>query len=205
MNRGLLIVDVQQDFCEGGALAVTGGAAVAKGITTLLGNDANRYARIFTSQDWHNPLPDLNGGHFAAPGEAPDYVNTWPVHCVAGTEGADFHPDLVLGWDGTPVIRVRKGQGRPDYSAFQGRETEIDKSLNWLLRSQGIQALDVVGIATDYCVQASTLHALQRIGDGLTEVRVITDLTAGVADDSTRAALLAMQEQGAVLTTTSRI
>ena len=195
MNRGLLIVDVQRDFCEGGALAVTGGAAVAKGISDLLGKDPG-YRRIFTSQDWHNPLPDLNGGHFAAPGEDPDYVNTWPVHCVAGTEGADFHQDLLLGWEGTPVIKVHKGQGRPDYSAFQGYGVTVDESLPGLIQAAGINALDVVGIATDYCVYQSSLDALKLLPQ-LSEVRILADLTAGVAADSTQAALADLTRLGA--------
>jgi nicotinamidase/pyrazinamidase len=205
MNRGLLIVDVQRDFCEGGALAVAGGAQVAKDITAFLGADIDRYNRVVVSQDWHNPLPDLNGGHFAAPGETPDYVTTWPVHCVAGTEGADLHPDLVLGWEGTPVVRVQKGQGRPDYSAFQGTIAGVGKPLVAALF--GLDALDVVGIATDHCVRASALHALGGPGTmaNLTEVRVITDLCAGVDGAASENALIEIALRGGTITTTDRI
>ena len=205
MNRGLLIVDVQNDFCEGGALAVAGGAQVAKDITAFLTANLDRYDRIVASQDWHNPLPDLNGGHFAPEGEAPDYVNTWPVHCVAGTEGADLHPDLVLGWDGTPIVRVQKGQGRPDYSAFQGTIVGVGKPLVAALH--GLDALDVVGIATDHCVRASALHALGGPGAmvNLTEVQVLTDLCAGVDAVASQQALDTIAARGGFLTTTDRI
>lgn len=203
-NRALLIVDTQVDFCEGGSLAVAGGAAVAKGITEFLGGQMDRYARIYVSQDWHNPPPDSNGGHFARPGEEPNFTTTWPVHCVAGTPGAELHPDLVLGWDGTPIRRIRKGQGRPDYSAFQG-VTMQGRKLRESLVSMSADALDVVGIATDHCVFQSGLHALQMEAEGLRQVRILTDLTAGVAENSTRAALLALQEQGAILTRSNRL
>jgi nicotinamidase/pyrazinamidase len=195
MTRGLLIVDVQIDFCEGGALAVAGGAAVAKGITDMLGTDPG-YTALVTSQDWHNPLPDLNGGHFAPEGEDPDYVTTWPVHCVAGSHGSMFHPNLVLGWEGTPVYGVYKGQGRPDYSAFQGI-TPGQFPLETLLEARGITALDVVGIATDHCVYQSALDALRNLR--LTEVRVLTGLIAGVDAQRSQDALADLERMGARL------
>lgn len=203
MTRGLLIVDVQNDFCEGGSLAVAGGAAVAGGITKWVQDREGYYSRLITSQDWHNPLPDLNGGHFAEPGTEPDYATTWPVHCVAGTTGAEFHPDLLLGWDGTTIVGVRKGQGRPDYSAFQGH-TRGDFSLRVALGIAGITELDVVGIATDHCVRASALHALLP-SSGLAEVRVIADLTAGVGEESTGSAIAEMRAAGALVTTTDHL
>lgn len=172
MATALLIVDVQNDFCEGGALPVEGGTQVARDVTALLQED--RYPLVVASRDWHLPLPDLNGGHFAAPGTDPDYVDTWPVHCVQGTEGAKYHPDLVLP---PQTIHVVKGMGRPDYSAFQG-ETKDGRGvlLAELLREKGITTLDVVGLATDYCVRASLLHSAEA-GFG---TRLLEDLAAGI-------------------------
>ena len=116
MPRALLVVDVQRDFCEGGSLAVSGGAAVAAAITTYLGTAGSRYATVVASRDWHHG-GDSNGGHFAWDGADPDFVATWPVHCVAGTDGASYHDDL----DATLIEHhVEKGQGVPAYSMFQG-------------------------------------------------------------------------------------
>lgn len=212
MTRGLLIVDVQNDFVEGGALGVDGGNQVAKEVAYLLAEHQGLYPHIYVSQDWHNPLPDLNGGHFAAERETPDFVNTWPVHCVGGTRGAELVPVLrrvLLALEDeadAPTIRlVQKGQGKPDYSAFQGRSLFGSQTLAWELGQDQVTELDVVGIATDYCVLQSGLHALQLLPDRLAEVRVLTDLCAGVAEDSSRAALLALQEQGAQLINSDRL
>ncbi|WP_375406833.1 isochorismatase family protein [uncultured Amnibacterium sp.] len=179
MTRALLIVDVQNDFTEGGALGVDGGAAVAAGITEHLSAHAGDYALVAASRDWHDGGND-NGGHFAT-SAAPDFTVTWPVHCVAGTMGAEYHPAL-----DTAVIdvHVKKGQGTPAYSAFQGT-TDDGRSLGEVLHERGVTDLDVVGIATDYCVRASALDAQ---GSG-TRVRVLTDLIAGVAPETSAAAL----------------
>lgn len=206
MRRGLLIVDVQRDFCEGGSLAVAGGAAVARGITLALGQHADRYARIYASQDWHDPLPSTNGGHFAEPGTDPDYVKTWPVHCVSGTPGSQLHPDLILGWDGTPVTVIRKGAGQPDYSAFQGRTARGSEPLSFRLGVDQIEALDIVGIATDYCVYQSSLHALGlKRTDRLREVRLVTDLIAGVSEESSGKAIADLALQGAKLVSAKQL
>ena len=179
VTRALLIVDVQNDFTEGGALGVDGGAAVAARITEHLAAHAGDYALVAASRDWHDGGND-NGGHFAT-SAAPDFTVTWPVHCVAGTTGAEYHPAL-----DTAVIdvHVKKGQGRPAYSAFQGT-TDDGRSLGEVLHERGVTDLDVVGIATDYCVRASALDAQ---GSG-TRVRVLTDLIAGVAPETSAAAL----------------
>lgn len=190
MTRALLIVDVQNDFTEGGALGVTGGDAVAEGITRLLAEHADDYTIIVASRDWHDAEGD-NGGHFALLPEKPDYVGTWPVHCVANTAGADYDPLL----DTAAVTHhVYKGQGRPDYSAFQGA-TDAGESTSELLRAHGIAELDVVGIATDHCVRASALDAL---GIGV-RVRILLDLVAGVAPESSDAALAELEQAGAEL------
>lgn len=186
--RGLLIVDVQNDFTEGGALGCDGGAAVAAGITRYLADNADTYGVIIASRDWHDPDND-NGGHFAAPGTDPDYVNTWPVHCVAGTSGADYHPDF----DTAAVTHhVKKGQGIPSYSMFEG-STDDGKTVAEVLDDHGITAVDVVGIATDYCVLASSKDAL---GVGR-DVTVLTDLVAAVSPETGGAALAELQGLGA--------
>jgi len=200
MTRALLIVDVQNDFCEGGALAVAGGNEVARRVAELLMDRPGLYTRIFASQDWHNPMPDLNGGHFAPEGEDPNYVDTWPVHCVAGTTGADIHPVLMPVLSGGRVISIRKGQGRPDYSAFQG-QAEGGTPVAFALGVEQVTSLDIVGIATDHCVYQSALHAVKL--PQLREVRAVTDLTAGVSVATTQAALVDMEHMGVKLTTTS--
>ena len=179
MTRALFIIDVQNDFTEGGALGVEGGAAVAAGITRYLAAHPNLYDQVFASRDWHDADND-NGGHFATT-DAPDFVSSWPVHCVAGTAGADYHPAL----DTLAVtVGVRKGQGRPAYSIFEG-ETDDGESLSQKLDDLGIDEVDVAGIATDYCVLASALDA---VATGRT-VRVLDDLIAGVDPASSALAL----------------
>ncbi|GAB3397661.1 isochorismatase family protein [Schumannella luteola] len=188
-TRALLIVDVQNDFTEGGALGVRGGAAVAAGVTQLLGDDPERYGLVVASRDWHHG-DDTNGGHFAD-GAEPDYVETWPVHCVADTLGAEYHPAL----DASLIdVHVKKGQGVPAYSAFEGTLADGSTLADELAR-RGIDEVDVVGIATDYCVRASALDALR----GGRRVRILTSLIAGVAPESSTAALAELAAAGAVL------
>ena len=177
MSRALFIIDVQNDFTEGGALGVAGGSAVAEGITRLLAEHPDRYDRVFASRDWHDADND-NGGHFAA---EPDFIDSWPAHCVAGTSGADYHPALAQG--GIDV-HVRKGQGKPAYSIFEGT-TDDGETLVAVLDRLEVTSIDVAGIATDYCVLASALDAR---ASGR-RVRVLTDLVAGVAPETSAAAL----------------
>ena len=187
MTRALLIVDVQNDFTEGGALGVHGGTEVARGITRMLDADPERYDIVIASRDWHDADND-NSGHFHP---EPDFVDTWPEHCVAGTAGAEYHPDL-----GTHHVdvHVHKGQGIPAYSAFEGT-TDEGGTLHATLDRLGITEVDVAGIATDYCVLASALDAL---ASGR-RVRILTDLVAGVAPESSAAALERLAEAGADL------
>jgi nicotinamidase/pyrazinamidase len=186
MSRALLIVDVQNDFTEGGALGVEGGAAVARRITEHLATHGDDYVLVAASRDWHHGDDD-NGGHFAS-GAAPDFALTWPAHCVAGTSGAAYHPAL----DAAAIdVHVKKGQGRPAYSAFEGT-TDDGRSLAEVLVERGVTDLDVVGIATDYCVRASALDALES-GE---RVRVLTDLVAGVAQATSAAALEELRAAG---------
>jgi len=187
--RGLLVVDVQNDFCEGGALGVEGGNRVASGITDFIAAHASEYAVIVASRDWHDPDND-NGGHFAPEGEAPNFVTTWPVHCVAGTAGAEYHPDLILP---NQTLHVKKGQGVPSYSMFEGHSEE-GRTVEEILTGAGVTEVDVVGIATDHCVRASALDAR---GVGF-EVRVLNDLIAAVSPDTERSARAEMTEAGVV-------
>jgi nicotinamidase/pyrazinamidase len=195
MGRVLFIIDVQNDFTEGGALGVTGGGAVARGITEYLQRHPGRYDEVIASRDWHDADND-NGGHFATT-DAPDFVTTWPVHCVAGTPGSDYHFALK-----TELItqHIRKGQGVPAYSIFEGLTPE-GVEFSTILEELGVRNIDVAGIATDYCVRASALDA---IAAGY-RVRVLTDLIAGVSNDSSTAAMKELADAGAELLESSSI
>lgn len=177
--RALVIVDVQNDFCDvpEATLAVSGGASLAGRISRYLRDSAGNYAAIVATRDWHiDP-----GDHFS---DAPDFVSTWPPHCRAGTAGADFHPDL----DTTGLDEVfSKGRYSASYTGFDGVGGDDDSLEDWL-RSRGLEAVDVVGIATDHCVRATVLDAA-RLGF---ETRVLSDLCVGVAPETTRAALAEM-------------
>lgn len=186
--RALFIIDVQNDFTEGGALGVAGGAAVAEGITEYLRAHPDAYDLVIASRDWHDGDND-NGGHFAD--GAPDFVDTWPVHCVSGTPGAEYHPALDVS---LVDVHVRKGQGRPAYSIFEGT-TDDGRELIEVLDEKNVTSIDVAGIATDYCVLASARDAL----DAGRDVAVLTDLVAGVAPESSAAALEELAQAGAEL------
>ena len=189
MTTALLIVDVQNDFVTG-TLPVPGGAEVATGITGLLQTRRDRYALVAASQDWHDPVGD-NGGHFAAPGSTPDYALSWPRHCVAGETGSAYHPAL----DTSLVdVHLRKGQGAPAYSMFEAADAS-GVGLEQTLRAAGVNSVDVTGLATDFCVRATALDARAA---GL-EVRLLTDLVAGVAPATTRTALAELAAAGVVL------
>ena len=196
-TRALLVVDVQNDFCEGGALAVAGGNDVARGISTYLAEHGALYATVVATRDWHAPLPDTNDGHFAD-GTEPDYVTTWPEHCVAGTPGADYHPELVLP---AATVHVRKGQGRQDYSGFEGEVVGAGSaSLAAVLAGVGITEVDIVGLATDHCVTATATDALAA-GFAAT---VLLDLTAAVAAPTALRAVAKLAQAGVGLTTSTR-
>ena len=180
-----MIVDVQNDFCEGGSLAVQGGAAVARAITEhLAGKGGDRYAHVVATQDFHvDPGP-----HFSA---HPDYVDSWPPHCVADSPGARFHPDLDTG---RVEAVFRKGQHAAAYSGFEGR-TESGETLAHWLAERGVTELDVAGIATDYCVRATAADALK---SGLV-TSVLLQLTAGVTAETTASAIESLGAAGASL------
>src|SRR5712671_2817412 len=171
--RALIIVDVQNDFCEGGSLAVAGGAAVARAVSEHLAGGPE-YAHVVATKDFHiDP-----GSHFS---DHPDYVASWPPHCVAGTPGADFYPDL----DTRAVEAVfKKGAHAAAYSGFEGADEAGTPLADWL-RARNVDEVDVAGLATDYCVHATAADAA-RAGFA---TRVLLGLTAGVAPDSTAKAI----------------
>lgn len=171
--RALIIVDVQRDFCEGGALPVDGAQALARSINDYLASDPG-YHHIVATTDFHiDP-----GGHFAPD---PDYRSSWPPHCRAGSTGVDFAPGLDAG----KIEAVfRKGAYGAGYSGFDGVDENGTSLLDWLRRHE-VDTVDVVGVATDHCVR-HTAHDAARAGLG---TRVLLDLTAGVSAESTAQAL----------------
>src|SRR5215217_9148883 len=181
MTRALIVVDVQNDFCEGGSLAVSGGAAVAAAISAHI--PAAGYDHVVATRDHHiDP-----GRHFA---EQPDFLETWPAHCVVGTGGVELHEALDRG----PLEAVfDKGEYAAAYSGFEARSDGVALA-DWL-RERGVDAVDVVGLTTDFCVRATALDA---VGNGLA-TRVLLPLTAGVADGSTEAALEQLRTAGVEL------
>jgi nicotinamidase/pyrazinamidase len=181
--RALIVVDVQNDFCEGGSLAVDGGGDVARAISRYL-QDGNGYAHVVATNDYHvDP-----GSHFS---DEPDYASSWPRHCVVGTQGVRFHPDL----DITRVDAVfRKGTHAAAYSGFEGVDDAGTPLGDWL-REHDVDEVDVVGIATDYCVRATAADAA---GAGFA-TRVLLGLTAGVTPESTAKAIEEMSAAGVEL------
>ncbi|MBD0691706.1 isochorismatase family protein [Streptomyces sp. CBMA123] len=188
MHRALIVVDVQNDFCEGGSLAVAGGAEVAAAITDLIAESSPGYRHILATRDHHiDP-----GAHFST---EPDYVDSWPVHCVAGTEGVGFHPNFAPAVISGAVEAVfDKGAYSAAYSGFEGLDENDRGPVEWL-RERKVDEVDVVGIATDHCVRATALDAA-RAGFA---TRVLLDLTAGVSAETTAAALEELRAAGVEL------
>ncbi len=183
--RALVVVDVQNDFCEGGSLAVTGGAAVAAAISQRLRASERHWDRVVATRDHHvDP-----GAHFS---DTPDFVGTWPPHCRRGTPGASFHPEL-------DVARIEavfdKGAHTAAYSGFEGAEPGGTGLADWL-RAHDVDTVDLAGIATDHCVRATALDAAAA-GFATT---VLLDLCAGVAAESTARALDELRGAGVHLT-----
>ena len=183
--RALIVVDVQNDFTEGGSLAVAGGSAVAAAISEYLAAEGDGYAHVVASRDYHvDP-----GAHFS---DHPDFAGSWPPHCVVGTPGAQFHPRL----DTSHLEAVfSKGAYAAAYSAFEGADGAGTPLADWL-RERDVDTLDVVGLATDYCVRATALDAAR---EGFA-TRVLLGMTAGVAPVTTREALDARRSAGVDLT-----
>ena len=184
MTRALIVVDVQNDFCEGGSLPVTGGARVASDIAAVLHDRDDTYSHVVATKDHHiDP-----GDHWS---REPDFVDSWPVHCKVGTDGEAFHPNL----DPQPFDAVfLKGEHAAAYSGFEGRDGGGSGLADWL-RAHGVDEVDVCGIATDHCVRATALDAAAA---GFA-TRVLTDLCAGVAPETTTAAHAEMTKAGITL------
>jgi putative nicotinate phosphoribosyltransferase len=201
-TRTLVVIDVQNDFCDEGALGVSGGNAVAERIADHLAGHAGDYGRIVLSRDWHEANGD-NGGHFALPPARPDFVDTWPVHCVQGTHGAEYHPAITkalarLTTGSTPVFHVVKGEGRPDYSISQGRVVADPAAGRDAAPAPTVEDLmtgdvDVVGLAFDYCVAASAKD-IERM-PGTRSVQVLGELTAAVHPDQDPRTTAALADQ----------
>ncbi|WP_030158645.1 isochorismatase family protein [Streptomyces sp. NRRL S-244] len=191
MHRALIVVDVQNDFCEGGSLAVAGGADVAAAITELIGQATAGYRHVVASRDCHiDP-----GSHFARPPAEPDYETSWPVHCVAGTEGVGFHPNFAPAVASGAVTAVfDKGAYEAAYSGFEGANENGTPLTQWL-RDQRVSEVDVVGIATDHCVRATALDAIRA---GFT-TRVLLDLSVAVAPHTAARALEELRSAGVKL------
>ncbi|MEU3205842.1 isochorismatase family protein [Streptomyces cyaneofuscatus] len=188
MHRALIVVDVQNDFCEGGSLAVAGGADVAAAITDLIGEAQPGYRHVVATRDHHvDP-----GDHFS---ETPDFVDSWPVHCVAGTEGVGFHPNFAPAVASGAIDTVfDKGAYSAAYSGFEGADENGTGLAEWL-RDRSVTEVDVVGIATDHCVRATALDAAR---EGFV-THVLLDLTAGVSSATTEKALEELRTAGVKL------
>ncbi|MEO7421473.1 MAG: isochorismatase family protein [Ornithinibacter sp.] len=190
MKRALIVVDVQNDFCEGGSLPVAGGARVASDIADLLHH--------WTRQDPKAPPYDVvvaTKDHHIDPGvhwsSTPDFIDTWPVHCRVGTDGEAFHPNL----DPQPFDAVfLKGEHVAAYSGFEGVDPAGTALADWL-RGHEVEQVDVCGIATDHCVRAT---ALDSVVNGFS-TRLLVDLSAGVAPETTEKALAEMRHAGVTL------
>ncbi len=180
MTRALIIVDVQNDFCEGGSLPINGGASVAAGVSAILSDTDTPWDHIVATKDHHiDP-----GAHFGHP---PDFVTSWPVHCEVGTAGVEFHPDL----DTDRIEAVfTKGEHAAAYSGFEGHSDGVPLA-DWL-RARDVSTVAVVGLATDHCVRATALDAAKQ-GFATT---VLLGLTAGVTRDTTNAALAELRDAG---------
>ena len=191
VKKALIVVDVQNDFCEGGSLAVTGGAGVAFRIGEMLhtwqqADEEDRdYDLVVATRDHHiDP-----GDHFS---DDPDFADSWPPHCVVGTDGAAFHPNL----DPQPFAAIfLKGEHKAAYSGFEGKTTDGLDLAEWL-RARQIDDVDVCGLATDHCVRVTALDARR---EGFA-TRVLTDYTAGVAPETTASALDEMRTAGVIVT-----
>ena len=189
-KKALIVVDVQNDFCEGGSMGVDGGAAVAQSIPDVVGlyRAGGGYDVVVATKDWHvDP-----GEHWATGDDAPNFVDTWPVHCGADTPGAEFHDNLDIAIDELFL----KGRTTASYTGFDGGSSSDESVLlgAWL-KDRGVTEVDVVGIATDHCVRATALDAK----DNGFATRVLLAHCAGVAPDTTEAALAEMADAGIAL------
>ncbi|QIP83375.1 isochorismatase family protein [Streptomyces sp. Tu 2975] len=192
MSRGLIVVDVQKDFCEGGSVPVAGGARIATAIADLVEQSAGgEYQYVVATRDHHiDP-----GGHFS---DSPDFRDSFPVHCVAGGEGGEFHPNFAPAVTGGKVDAVFfKGAHSASKSGFEGADEQGVSLADWL-RERGVEDVDVVGIATDHCVRATALDAVKA---GF-RARVLLEYSVGVAQDTTAATLDDFRQAGVAVSGT---
>ena len=179
--RAFIIVDVQPTFCEGGSLGVNGGHRIAERIADFVNRNRDAYSLVVTTQDWHiDP-----GSHFS---QSPDFKDSWPIHALAHTSEAELHP-IIQALDAD--VHVKKGEYSGAYSGFEGVD-EDDHSLEEVLRSHHVEAVDIVGIAESHCVKETALDA-QRLGF---VTRVLSDLTIPVSEEQGVAAREEMEAAG---------
>ncbi|OKK16106.1 amidase [Streptomyces sp. CB00455] len=186
MSRGLIVVDVQNDFCEGGSVPVAGGARIATAIADLVDQSAGGdYQFIVATRDHHiDP-----GSHFSS---NPDFKDSFPVHCVAGGEGGEFHPNFApTVADGKVHAVFFKGAHSASKSGFEGADADGTSLADWL-RARGVRDVDVVGIATDHCVRATALDAAAA---GFS-TRVRLDYSVGVAPETIASTLDDFRQAG---------
>jgi nicotinamidase/pyrazinamidase len=181
MTLAVLVVDVQNDFCEGGSLAVAGATEVARAVSRRLAEGG--FEHVVATRDHHiDP-----GSHFS---DNPDFVDSWPPHCVVGTPGVALHPALETR---TMEAVFDKGEYAAAYSGFEG-SCEGVKLGDWL-RERGVDTVEIIGIATDHCVRATALDAVEQ---GFA-ANVRLDLTAGVSPHTVAAALEQLRSAGVTL------
>jgi nicotinamidase/pyrazinamidase len=188
MRNALLVVDVQVDFVEGGSLGVKGGLQVAAMIARHARHFKQEYQFVVASRDYHENAPDHISDH-------PDFINTWPPHCMVGTPGAAFVPTIQnLIREKFILTVVTKGRNAAAYSAFDGLDNRGHPLLD-VLKEQRIDHIDICGIATDYCVRASALDARKN----QFQVRVLVNLCAAVKEETGLQALEEMKAAGCQL------
>ncbi|OHA53698.1 MAG: hypothetical protein A2991_02190 [Candidatus Terrybacteria bacterium RIFCSPLOWO2_01_FULL_58_14] len=182
-HDALVVVDVQKDFCEGGALPVPDAASIIPKIVDLM----DQFPHVCTTRDWH----EAPGDHF---GDPPDFVDSWPIHCVAGTEGAEYHPALITdAFIDFVGMEFRKGKNRAAYSGFEGVNYS-GRDLGDYLRLMKITRVFIVGLATDYCVKATALDAVRQ---GFRTI-VLLKACRGVTPETAAAAIVEMRDSGVV-------
>lgn len=200
----LIVIDPQNDFCEGGALAVNG----ATSIMSLINSLSERFDHVVISQDWH-PQDQIsfasnheNGAPFSTVETEYGEQTLWPDHCVQGTTGADFHPDVADAILRANVI-IRKGTNPSvdSYSAFYENDRKTSTGLTGLLRGLGIKRIYLVGLAFDYCVRYT---AEDGVRDGFS-VTVITDATKAIAPETEDAARESFKAIGVHETRSSQV
>ncbi len=175
MKKALILVDIQNDFVEGGSLAVTGGKDLAQRMAEYVKENAHKYDLIVTTQDWHvNP-----GSHWSA---TPDFSDSWPVHCEANAWGSEIVQELNQELALHNVAQIFKGEYEAAYSGFEGKDKQ-GITLNNVLDDAGIQEIDIAGIATDHCVKATAEDGVK-----LFAVNVLKNYVVGI--DATNCELL---------------